>query len=105
LSKAHSLDFEPLRDKEEFLKMLQKLRDYSTAINAKAGPFPSEPVILALLFEQHKLIRWLKSKFDVNSQLKIHPILANLSTVIYYSTYDLIWQLFQMLHEAKVLRV
>jgi hypothetical protein len=52
----------PPNDKGEFLKMLAKLHDYSTAINAKVEPFPSEPVIMALLFEQHKLIHWLKSK-------------------------------------------
>ena len=51
-------------DKQEFLKMLRKLHDYSTAINAKAEPYPSEPVIMALLFEQHKLIKWLKLKFN-----------------------------------------
>jgi hypothetical protein len=53
----------PPNDKEEFLKMLGKLHDYSTAINAKVEPFPSEPVIMALLLEQHKLIRWLTAKF------------------------------------------
>ncbi len=57
----------PPTDKQEFLKMLQKLHDYSTAINAKAEPFPSEPVIMALVFEQHKLIRWLKLKIDAGS--------------------------------------
>ena len=47
-------------DKEEFLKML-KLYDYSTAISANSEPFPIEAVLLALVFEQHKLILWLKS--------------------------------------------
>jgi hypothetical protein len=51
-------------DKEVFLKMLHKLYDYSTAINANSEPFPSETVLLALVFEQHKFIYWLKSKFD-----------------------------------------
>lgn len=46
----------PPPDKEEFLEMLGKLQNYSTTINAKAEPFPSEPVLMALLFEQHKLI-------------------------------------------------
>ncbi len=50
----------PSNDKEEFLKMLRKLHDYSTAINAKVVPFPSEPVLMALLFQQHKLMQWLK---------------------------------------------
>lgn len=54
----------PPHDKKEFLKILEKLHDYSTAINAKIEPFPSELVIMALLFEQHKLIKWLKLKFS-----------------------------------------
>jgi hypothetical protein len=53
-------------DKEELLKMLQKLHDYSNAIDANSEPFPSEAVLLALVFEQHKLIQWLESNFDVN---------------------------------------
>lgn len=52
-------------DQEEFLKMLQKLHDYSTAINASSEPFPCEAALLALVFEQHKIIHWLKSNFDV----------------------------------------
>jgi hypothetical protein len=36
--------------------------------------FPSEPVIMALVFEQHKLIRWLKSKFDVEKSYMRHTI-------------------------------
>jgi hypothetical protein len=48
-------------DREEFLKMLRKLHDYSTSINANSEPFPTEAVLLALVFEQHKLILWLKS--------------------------------------------
>ena len=48
-------------DKEEFLKMLRKLHDYSTSINVNSEPFPSEAALLALVFEQHKLILWLKS--------------------------------------------
>jgi len=51
-------------DKEEFLKMLRKLHDYSTSINASSEPFPSEAVLLALVFEQHKLIHMLKTNFD-----------------------------------------
>jgi hypothetical protein len=46
----------PPYDKQEFHKMLEKLLYYSTSINAKVEPFPSEPVIMALLLEQHKLI-------------------------------------------------
>jgi hypothetical protein len=36
----------PKDDKELFLKMLQRLHHYSTAINSKAKPFPTEPLIL-----------------------------------------------------------
>lgn len=54
----------PPSDKEEFLKMLQNPYDYSTAINATA----TEVVLLALSFEQHKLIQWLKSKFDAKNE-------------------------------------
>ena len=45
---------------EVFMKMLNECYKYSKAINAKGHPFPSEPVIMALLFSQHKLIEWLE---------------------------------------------
>jgi hypothetical protein len=50
----------PPSDQGVFLKMLHKLYDYSTAINANSEPFPSEAILLALVFEQHELIQWLK---------------------------------------------
>jgi hypothetical protein len=43
-------------DREIFTKMLDDCYKYSKAINAKGRPFPKEPVIVALLFSQHKLI-------------------------------------------------
>ena len=45
-------------DKEVFMKMLNDCYKYSNAINAKGRPFPTEPMIMALLFSQHKLIEW-----------------------------------------------
>jgi hypothetical protein len=36
-------------DKKLFLDMLQKCQKYSVAINAKGKPFPTEPLIMALL--------------------------------------------------------
>jgi hypothetical protein len=30
----------------------------------KGRPFPSEPVIMALLFSQHKLIEWLETQIQ-----------------------------------------
>jgi hypothetical protein len=49
---ADSIESE--EDKKLFLEMLQKCQKYSLAINAKGKPFPSEPLIMALLLEQHK---------------------------------------------------
>jgi hypothetical protein len=49
-------------DKKLFLEMLDKCQKYSIAINAKRKPFPTEPLIMALLLEQHKMINWLENK-------------------------------------------
>ena len=43
-------------DKKLFLEMLEKYQKYSIAINAKGKPFPTEPLIMSLLLEQHKMI-------------------------------------------------
>ncbi|MGB7956815.1 MAG: hypothetical protein WCF23_22810 [Candidatus Nitrosopolaris sp.] len=42
-------------DRKMFMKMLNNCYKYAKAINAKAQPFPAEPVIMALLFSQHKM--------------------------------------------------
>ena len=52
-------------DKKLFLKMLNDRYKYSTAINAKGQPFPTEPLIMALLLSQHKLINWLTEQLHV----------------------------------------
>lgn len=45
-----------LPEKEkQVMKMLNDCYKYSTAINAKGRPFPSEGVIMSLLLSQHKL--------------------------------------------------
>jgi hypothetical protein len=31
-------------------------------------PFPSEPLIMALLLEQHKMINWLENKITIHKQ-------------------------------------
>lgn len=41
-------------DKKLFLQMLKDCQKYSLAINAKGKPFPTEPLIMALLLAQHK---------------------------------------------------
>lgn len=53
----------PVKDRQIFMKILNDCYKYSTAINAKAQPFPSEPVIMALLLSQHKLIEWLENQW------------------------------------------
>jgi hypothetical protein len=49
-------------DRKTFTKMLNDCYRYAKAINAKGQPFPAEPVIMALLFSQHKLIEWLEGQ-------------------------------------------
>jgi hypothetical protein len=40
-------------DKELFEKMLNDCYNYAASINAKGQPFPTEPLIMALLLSQH----------------------------------------------------
>jgi len=58
----------PGEDREVFTRMLNDCYKYSTAINAKGAPFPTEPVIMALLFSQHKLIEWLEMQLSKNEK-------------------------------------
>jgi hypothetical protein len=51
-------------DKKTFTKMLNNCYMYAKAINAKGRPFPAEPVIMAILFSQHKLIEWLEGQIS-----------------------------------------
>ncbi|MGA9153999.1 MAG: hypothetical protein WBZ36_25750 [Candidatus Nitrosopolaris sp.] len=60
----------PVKDRQIFMKMLNDCYKYSTAINAKGQPFPSEPVIMALLLSQHKLIEWLENQWKKAVQSK-----------------------------------
>lgn len=55
-------------DKKLFLEMLEKCHKYSVAINAKGLPFPTEPLIMALLSEQHKMINWLQKKIPIPNE-------------------------------------
>ena len=48
-------------DRKVFMEMLNNCYKYAKAINAKGWPFPTESVIMALLFSQHKLIEWLEA--------------------------------------------
>lgn len=48
--------------------MLKDCQKYSLAINAKGKPFPTEPLIMALLLEQHKMISWLENETRIPKQ-------------------------------------
>jgi hypothetical protein len=63
---ANGLESE--EDKKLFLKMLESCQKYAVAINAKGRPFPTEPLIMALLLEQHKMINWLQTKILIQKQ-------------------------------------
>jgi hypothetical protein len=62
--------------KELFNKMLNDCYKYATAINTKGEPFPTEPLIMASLLSQHKMIEWLK---DQVSEVTKGPIKKNLN--------------------------
>lgn len=51
-----------LEDRTDFMKMLNDCYKYAKAINAKGWAFPTEPLIMALLYSQHKLIVWLEDQ-------------------------------------------
>ncbi len=51
-------------DKDLFEKMLNDCYNYAAAINAKGQPFPAEPLIMALLLSQHKMIDWLSKQIS-----------------------------------------
>ena len=56
-------------DRKTFTKMLNDCYKYAKAINANAQPFPSEAVIMALSFSQHKLIEWLQGQISKRKQV------------------------------------
>jgi hypothetical protein len=43
-------------DRDLFSGMINDCYNYAAAINAKGQPFPAEPLIMALLLSQHKMI-------------------------------------------------
>jgi hypothetical protein len=52
-----------------FMSMLNDCYKYSVAINAKGHPFPAEPLIMALLLSQHKMIDWLTVQISKHESL------------------------------------
>jgi len=60
--KGFADSFSSSEERELFMKMLNDCYKYAIAVNAKGEPFPSEPLIMALLLSQHKMIDWLSIK-------------------------------------------
>jgi hypothetical protein len=61
-------------DRKIFTKMLNNCYKYANVINAKAQPFPSEPVIMALLFSQQKMIEWLEGQISKPEISVLNPV-------------------------------
>jgi hypothetical protein len=58
-------------DAEYFHNMLEECKKYSDAINAKGGLLPTEPMVMALMLIQHKMIKKLlgiveSERLDIN---------------------------------------
>ncbi len=51
-------------DRELFREMMRLCYEYAPAMQAKASPFPSEPLFMSLLLMQHKMIRWLTREVE-----------------------------------------
>jgi hypothetical protein len=51
-------------DRKTFTKMLNDCYRYAKEINVKGQPFPAEPVIMAMLFSQHKIIELLEGQIS-----------------------------------------
>jgi hypothetical protein len=69
-------------DRELFEKILNDCYNYAAAINAKGQPFPAEPLIMALLLSQHKMIDWL------SKQISKYELPVNNNNVIKKSEQD-----------------
>jgi hypothetical protein len=70
--KGFLVSLSSLEDRELFMSMLNDYYKYAEAINAKGHPFPTEPLIMALLLSQH--IKWLtgyQNKFQSMNHLLI----------------------------------
>ena len=57
--KAFADSLSSKEDRELFMNILKDCYKFAAAINAKRQPFPAEPLIMALLLSQHKMIDWL----------------------------------------------
>jgi hypothetical protein len=67
--KCFANSFSSKEDRKLFTSMLNDCYKYATAINSKGQPFPTEPLIMALLLSQHKMIDWLTKQISKNKSL------------------------------------
>ncbi|HEX5891943.1 MAG TPA: hypothetical protein VFY41_03695, partial [Nitrososphaeraceae archaeon] len=58
-------------DRDLFEKMLNDCYKYATAINAKGEAFPTEPLLMALLLSQQKVINRLTKQISKHESLII----------------------------------
>jgi hypothetical protein len=63
------------------MNMLNNCYKYTKAINAKAQPFPSEPVIMAVLYSQHKMIEWLEGQISKPRISVLNPLDQSLKEI------------------------
>ena len=65
-------------ERATFIKVLDDCYKYSKAIDEKGRPFPSEPLIMALLFSQHKLTVWMKARIQIKYPTGLVDILQGI---------------------------
>ena len=71
----------PAEDRKTFMKVLNDCYKYSKAINVKGEPFPTESLIMALLFSQHKLIEWLEGRISKVKTSVLNPLDQSLNEI------------------------
>ena len=71
----------PAEDRKTFMKVLNDCYKYSKAINVKGEPFPTESLIMALLFSQHKLIEWLEGLMSKGKTSVLNPLDQSLNEI------------------------
>jgi hypothetical protein len=75
------VDSLPAEDRKTFMKVLNDCYKYSKAINVKGEPFPTESLIMALLFSQHKLIEWLEGRISKGKTSVLNPLDQSLNEI------------------------
>jgi hypothetical protein len=61
------------------MKMLNDC--YAKAIDVKAQPFSSEPLIMAILFSQHKMIDWLEGQISKPKISILKPLNESINAI------------------------